>query len=99
MGKQADMGERVVAHLKIGWAEGDLTPERPVLIAGQFHARVSEGVADPITATALALDAGSDHAVMVGCDFVTIPDALRDAVRSRLPAMCPGLAIMPTVAA
>ena len=85
------MGERVVAHLKIGWADGDLTPQQPVFIAGQFYARVSEGVADPITATALVLDVGSDHAVMVSCDFVAIPDALREEVRSRLSASCPGL--------
>lgn len=91
------MGERVVAQLKIGWAEADLTPEQAVLIAGQFHARVSEGVADAITATALVLDAGSDHAVMVSCDLVSIPDALRDAVRSRLPASCPGLDPMKVV--
>ena len=80
-----------MAHLRIGWAEGDLTPEGAVLIAGQFYARVSEGIADPITATALALDVGSDHAVMVSCDFVCIADALRDAVRSRVAALCPGL--------
>jgi len=80
-----------MAHLRIGWAEGDLTPEGAVLIAGQFYARVSEGVADPITATALVLDAGSDHVVMVSCDFVCIADALRDAVRSRVAPLCPGL--------
>jgi len=76
--------------MKIGWARADLTPDQPVLLTGQFHARVSEGVRDPVTATALALrSAGSggqaaDHAVMVSCDFVSIPDALRDAVRARL---------------
>ncbi len=85
------IGEVAVASIRIGWAEADLTPEQAVLIAGQFHSRVSEGVADPITATALALDTGTDHAVMVSCDFVGVPDALRDAVRSRLPASCPGL--------
>jgi len=68
--------------LKIGWAQADLTPAEPVLIAGQFHARVSEGVADPLAATALALDGDGDHAVLVGCDLVGIPDELRDAVRA-----------------
>jgi len=92
-----NIGEIIVANIAIGWARADLTPEHAVLIAGQFHARVSEGVADAITATALALDAGSDHAVMVSCDFVTIPDALRDAVRSRLSASCPGLDPMKVV--
>lgn len=34
----------------------DLTPAKPVLIAGQFHARISEGVMDPITATVLVIE-------------------------------------------
>ena len=42
--------------LHIGWASADITPEQPVVITGQFYARVSEGVMDPVTATALALE-------------------------------------------
>ena len=69
------------AGLRIGWAQGDITPARPVLIAGQFHARVSEGVRDPITVTALALDGGEDHAVLASCDLVGIPEELLESVR------------------
>lgn len=76
--------------MNVGWAQADLTPSEPVLIAGQFHSRVSEGVADPLTATALALDAGDDQAVLVTCDFVTVPDAIRDAVRARLAGQAGG---------
>lgn len=76
--------------LRIGWAQADLTPERPVLVSGQFHCRVSEKVADPITVTALALDSGTDHAVLVSCDYVVIPNDLREAVRKHLGAV-PGL--------
>ena len=32
--------------LSVGWASVDISPDRPVLIAGQFHARVSEGLPD-----------------------------------------------------
>ena len=71
-------------QLSIGWAKTDLTPDRPVFICGQFHARISEGVLDAITATALALQAGDEHVVFVSCDVVTIPDAMRHAVRERL---------------
>ena len=39
--------------LLIGWASREITPERPALLRGQFHARVSEGVMDPVTVTAL----------------------------------------------
>lgn len=67
--------------LKIGWAEVDITPSRPVLVAGQFHARVSEGVLDPITATILAFESTkngkSEKAIMISCDLVGISDGMR----------------------
>jgi hypothetical protein len=72
------------ASLYVGWAQTDITPTEPVLIAGQFHARVSEGVDDPITATVMAIDAGTDHLVFVSCDLVAISEDLRDAVRAKL---------------
>lgn len=80
--------------LRIGWASADLTPDEPVEICGQFHARVSEGVRDPITATALALsgdDGPFPAAVLVSCDIVGIPDGLRDGVRDRVRRSLPEL--------
>jgi len=79
------------SNLTVGWAQADITPDRPVLIAGQFHARVSEGVADPITATVCALATGEDHAVLVSCDLVAVADELRDEVRRRAGAQLPDL--------
>ncbi len=73
-------------NLRIGWAQTDITPSEPVLIAGQFNARVSEGVENPLTATALALQTDDDHVVLVGCDVLWISDELRDRVRSRVSA-------------
>lgn len=70
--------------LKIGWAQADITPEETVNIVGQFHARVSEGVLDPITATALVLEQGDTHVVFVSCDLVAIGEDLRPAVAQRL---------------
>lgn len=70
--------------LHIGWAQTDITPERPVVIAGQFYARRSEGVLDRLTATAWAIESTDDHAVMVSCDLVTISDDLLRAVRGQL---------------
>lgn len=77
----------------IGWAQADITPDKPVLLAGQFHARVSEGIMDPVTATALAIegataDGAPRQVVMVTCDLATISDDLRDAVRERVQAAC-----------
>ena len=42
--------------LRVGWASVDITPDEPVVLRGQFHARVSEGVMDPVTATTLAIE-------------------------------------------
>ncbi|MEO6907274.1 MAG: hypothetical protein ABI210_05235 [Abditibacteriaceae bacterium] len=70
---------------QIGWAEADITPqELPVYIAGQFAVRVSEAVADPIQATALALESNGEHVVFVSVDTVGISEPLRDAVREQL---------------
>jgi len=78
----------------IGWASTDITPDRPVCLRGQFHVRISQGVNDPLTATALAIEAsdgsgGSDQAIMVSCDHVGLShefgEKLREMVRPRLP--------------
>ena len=81
--------------LMIGWANADITPGKPVQLAGQHYARVSEGVLDPVTATALAVSAGdgeSERAIFITCDLVSISDNLRDAVRKRIAAELPELA-------
>lgn len=70
--------------LYIGWAQADITPQGPVLLTGLFHARLAEGVQDPLTATVLALESGGEHVVWVSCDLIHISDELRDAVRMRL---------------
>ncbi len=80
--------------LKIGWAQADITPEQPVMISGQFHARVSEGAIDPITATALILDAGDEHIVLVSCDLVAISPELWGAVAARFDGPDAGALVM-----
>ena len=88
-------------NFKIGWASADITPGDPVLLRGQFHARVSEGVMDPVTATALAIESGngtsSGKAILISCDLVGISDGtldgsgnnLRDLVRKLVVASIP----------
>jgi hypothetical protein len=83
-----------VARVCIGWASVDITPDKPVLLDGQFHARVSERVHDPITITALALeqrDAG--RVIFLSCDMVGISrdvlEQVREALAARLPDFDP----------
>lgn len=68
--------------LQIGWATTDITPTQPVLIQGQFHARLSEGVKDPLTATALAIESQKGgqpvRVIMIGLDLISVADGLRD---------------------
>ena len=73
--------------LKIGWGQADITPDEPVLLSGQFHARVSEGVRDPITATALVLEQGDEHAVFVTCDLSGAYEELTRAVLEHVEQM------------
>jgi len=75
--------------LLIGWASKDITPEKTVALVGQFRVRISKYVNDPITATALAIEAGNDQAIMVSCDLVAIRSGIqsksRELVKHRLP--------------
>lgn len=76
-------------EMKIGWAIADITPEKPVLISGQFHARVSEGALDPVLATVLAMESGnsaqtSEKAFLISCDLVGISDGTRDDAETNL---------------
>ncbi len=76
---------------RIGWASRDVTPDRPVILRGQFRVRVSEAVRDPITVTALALESGGEQCVMVSVDRVGIPERILTGVRERVSETMPGL--------
>lgn len=77
----------------IGWASKSITPTRPSILAGQFHARVSKNVNDPITSTTLAIESGSEQAIMVSCDLVAIRDGIQDRLREMLDSKLPGFDI------
>jgi len=66
----------------IGWSSVNITPDDPVLLWGQRHARISEGILDSITATALAIEYGSglssEKVIMISCDLVAILDGTRE---------------------
>jgi hypothetical protein len=75
--------------LKIGWASRSITPERPVMLCGQMHVRVSEGVENPIIVTALALENGGEAVIFVACDLVHITAELLSETRARLKDLQP----------
>lgn len=71
-------------QLQFGWAEVSITPDKKISLAGQFAERISEYVEKPLTATALAMDTGCDHAVFVSADLVGVGYTLVEAVREKL---------------
>lgn len=79
------------ADFRVGWSEVSITPEdRSVLLAGQFYARVSEGIKDPVVATIMAIDSGDAGSVfLISCDLVAISEDLLDAVRAHLRISLP----------
>ena len=85
-------------QVQIGWASKDVTPGKPVNLQGQFHMRISKGVKDPITVTALALSTRKDAVIFVSCDapFVPVPilDQCRAAAKAKVPAIDPKKIIM-----
>ncbi len=72
----------------------DITPEGKVRVMGQFHVRVSTGVENPLTCTALALESGCEggaHAVLLSVDAAYLVDAVMQKCRRRLAKELPGL--------
>lgn len=57
----------------VGWAHVDITPDEPVHIRSPYTCHVSEGVMDPVTVTALAMESGSGPSskktIMISADY------------------------------
>ncbi len=87
------MSAQTSAVMQIGWAAADVTPSRPVNLQGQFHMRISQGVKDPLTATALALECGGAAVVFLSVDggFFPAPviDGIRAVVKGQIPELDP----------
>jgi hypothetical protein len=76
--------------MNIGWAAADVTPNRPVILRGQFHTRISTRVNDPVTVTALALEGEGAQAIIMSCDRVSVPLTIIVRVRENLQQRLPG---------
>ena len=78
--------------MNIGWASADVTPDRPALITGQSHERISKYVLDPITVTALVMENGGDYVTFVSGDFTSWESSflceLKAAAEAKIPGFC-----------
>ncbi len=81
--------------LYVGWSAKNISPDKPVALAGQFHTRISRKIMDPVTCTALALetrdgDKSVESAIMISVDVVSIRRELQDNVIALLQKRLPG---------
>ena len=60
--------------VKIGWGRREISLDAPLRLMGQAFLRISEGVHDPMYATALCVDGGSDEVIFCSLDM-TAPNA------------------------
>jgi hypothetical protein len=85
-------------ELKIGVAQADITPNRPVALTGGRTAPISQGVNSPVTANVLALEtveAGkpTESAIIVSCDLCVIRPGIQARFRERVAPSLPGFDI------
>lgn len=73
-----------MSTIKIGWASRDVSTEKPVNIPGQFHMRISKGIMDPVTVSALVIDNGLDLVIFLSADLVVIRSGLLDEIRAKV---------------
>ena len=76
-------------NIRIGWAQTDITPDRPIYVIGQLYSRISSYVHDPLTATCLALENGEEQMILVSADMPGVPTMHISRILERLDA--PGL--------
>jgi len=75
--------------LKFGWSEISITPDKRLMLEGQFYDRISQYVETPITATALAIEAGDEQAILISADLTHVYAVLLEKVREKLAKLIP----------
>lgn len=77
--------------VKIGWSRRELSTLEPILIPGQMYMRISEGIHDPLYATALCVDGGEgqDKVIFCTCDVVVLRGGIIELTRQKVTALRP----------
>ena len=73
-------------NIRIGWAQTDITPDRPIYVIGQLYSRISSYVHDPLTATCLVLENGEEQMILVSADMPGVPTMHISRILERLDA-------------
>jgi len=72
--------------VQAGFAQGEITPEPGISIAGYFHDRKATGVKDPLWVRALALGDGERRALVLAFDLIGLGPAQAAAIRREVAA-------------
>ena len=70
-----------MSTLYVGWAEESLLPGKKIALAGQFYERVSDEIDTPLFATAMALEQGTEQAIIVSADIGEVQPFLMNLAR------------------
>src|SRR6266567_3099459 len=70
------------AELDAGVAVADITPPIGYRMCGYFYERLSTGVHDPLHAKAIYLHQDKQHAALVFCDLIGVPQAVTELARA-----------------
>jgi len=88
-----------MSKLKAGAAIIDVTPQKPMFLHGYPHVeRISEGVHDPLYASAMVLDNGETQVVFCAVDILFVSSEITNRVREEVEktTLIPGRNIMIT---
>ncbi len=75
--------------MHIGWSSKNVSIDEPVTITGQAYERISTGVFDPTTVTALVMEDGGDYVIFVSGDFKSITAQLIREVKAAVAEKMP----------
>ena len=87
-----------MSQIRIGWASRDISTTKPINILGQFHMRISKGILDPLTTTALVMDSGDDQVIFLSADAPVFRAGLQDMIREKVAKINPDIPVMKIVA-
>jgi hypothetical protein len=62
----------VSAEFMVGYGKVDITPPMGTPLSGYTYARAAEGVLDPLDAIALAFSDGTNRAVVLSLDIISL---------------------------
>ncbi|MCL2035265.1 MAG: hypothetical protein FWG94_11135 [Oscillospiraceae bacterium] len=78
-------------NARAGFGSADITPRGgPISLTGQWEARVTEEIRNPLMACAMVIQSDSARTIWVACDLAVIVKSFSDEVKRLLRASLPG---------